>query len=149
MMFSILAPSLFSRWTWPEISWAWIAIASLMFLILSIGGLALVSAMVIRLPADYFSDQPQRGYWIDRHPALRWGGLIAKNLLGIALIGIGIVLSLPGVPGPGLLTILLGVMLTDFPGKRRLECWLIRRPAILSAVNGLRERYNKPPFVVD
>jgi hypothetical protein len=146
-MFFLLIPSLYSRWAWPEHGWAWIAIASLIFLLMSLGGLALVSAIVIRLPADYFAE-PQR-YWTNRHPVLRWSGLIAKNLLGIALIGIGIVLSLPGVPGPGLLTILLGVMLTDFPGKRRLECWLIRRPAILAAVNGLRERYNKPPFVVD
>jgi hypothetical protein len=30
-------------------------------------------------------------------------------------------MSVPGVPGQGLLTILLGVMLLDFPGRRSLE----------------------------
>src|SRR5712691_3920549 len=41
-----------------------------------------------------------------------------------------------------------GVMLLDFPGKRRLEQGLIRCPTVLSAVNLLRQRYRKPPLVV-
>lgn len=134
---------------WPELSWKWFAAGAAMFVAMSLGGLALVSAIVVRLPADYFCNDAQRGYWLQAHPVLRWGGLIAKNIAGLALVGLGIVLSLPGVPGPGFLTILLGIMLMDFPGKRRLECWLIRRPAILSAANALRDRYRRPPFVVN
>lgn len=135
--------------TWPELSWQWLALGALMFVVMSLGGLALVSAIVIRLPSDYFCNDAQRGYWLHSHPVLRWSGLIAKNIAGLGLVGLGIVLSLPGVPGPGFLTILLGIMLMDFPGKRRLECWLIRRPAVLSAANALRERYGRQPFVVN
>jgi hypothetical protein len=40
-------------------------------------------------------------------------------------------------------------MLLDFPGKRRLEQWLVRRAAVLSAINRLRQRYGKPPLVVE
>jgi hypothetical protein len=65
------------------------------------------------------------------------------------LVGFGIVMSLPGVPGQGVLTILLGVMLLDFPGKRELEAKLVSRPQVYRAVNRLRARYGKPPFLLD
>lgn len=133
----------------PDLTWTWLLVGFVTFIVMSIGGLVLVSAILIRLPVDYFSDSPQRGYWADSHPALRWTGLIVKNLAGVALVILGIILSLPGVPGPGFLTILIGVMLTDFPGKRRLECWLIRRPTLNVAVNDLRRKYGKPPFALD
>ena len=80
---------------------------------------------------------------------VRWGAVILKNLLGVFLILVGIVLSLPGVPGQGLLTILLGLIMLDIPGKRPLEAKIIQRPAILSAINNLRAKYNKPPLIVD
>jgi hypothetical protein len=41
-----------------------------------------------------------------------------RNLLGLALVGLGALLSLPAVPGQGLLTIFAGLMLMDLPGKR-------------------------------
>jgi len=37
----------------------------------------------------------------DKHPAIRWAGVIGKNLAGVILIALGVVLSLPGIPGPG------------------------------------------------
>jgi hypothetical protein len=40
----------------------------------------------------------------------------------------GIILALPGVPGQGILTVLIGVMLLEFPGKRRLERAIVGRP---------------------
>ena len=58
-------------------------------------------------------------------------------------------MSLPVVPGPGILIFVLGVMLLDFPGKRRLEQWLVRRATVLRAMNRLRQRYGKPPLVVE
>ena len=48
---------------------------------------------------------------------IRWTGLILKNLLGVLLVILGGIMTLPGVPGPGILTILLGVMLLNFPGN--------------------------------
>ena len=69
-----------------------------------------------------------------------------KNVLGVVLIAVGIVLSLPGVPGQGLLTILVGVLLLDVPGKRRLELRVVRRPKVAAAINRLRARFDKPPL---
>jgi hypothetical protein len=119
------------------------------FVVGSVGGALVVGVLVVRLPADYFRQDRSDNLWIDRHPAVRWTGIILKNLLGALVVGLGIILSMPGVPGPGILTILLGVMLLDFPGKRRLERWLITRQHGLGPVNRLRRRYGRAPFDLD
>ena len=85
----------------------------------------------------------------DRPAAVRVLAIIGKNVLGLLLVALGIVLSIPGVPGQGILTILLGIMLLDFPGKRRFEHWLVSRPKIFSAINKLRQRFSKPALVLD
>ena len=50
------------------------------------------------------------------------------------------------VPGQGLLTILIGVMLTDFPGKYALERRLISQPSIFNAINWIRDKAGKEPL---
>jgi hypothetical protein len=80
---------------------------------------------------------------------VRWGAVILKNILGVFLIALGVILSLPGVPGQGILTILLGLIMIDIPGKRPLEARIIKRPAVLSAINKLRQRYGKPELELD
>jgi hypothetical protein len=120
-----------------------------LYLVAFLGSTVVVAWLVIRLPATYFCDAYPRDVWGDRHPVLRWTGLLLKNLLGILLVVLGGIMSLPVVPGPGILIFVLGVMLLDFPGKRRLEQWLVRRATVLRAMNRLRQRYGKPPLVVE
>ena len=79
---------------------------------------------------------------------LRVAALVGRNLLGVLLILLGLVMSLPGVPGQGLLMVLLGLMLTDIPGKRRLEQALVRRRLVQRAINGVRERFSKPALEI-
>ena len=62
---------------------------------------------------------------------------------------LGILLSLPLVPGQGLLTILIGLLLINFPGKRRLERKLVRRPKVLQFINRIRSRFGQASLVVD
>lgn len=50
---------------------------------------------------------------------------------------------------PGVLTILLGLIMVDIPGKRPLEARIIQRPSVLAAINKLRAKYDKPPLVLD
>jgi hypothetical protein len=45
--------------------------------------------------------------------------------------------------------ILAGIMLLDFPGKRRLVQRIVSQPAVLTSINRLRKRYGRPPLVVD
>lgn len=111
--------------------------------------LGLVTLILVKIPATYFHEDHPRDLWVERSAAFRYTAIIVKNILGVLLIALGIVLSLPGVPGQGLLTILLGIMLVDFPGKRQLERRLISRPNILSTVNRLRHRFGKPALVLE
>ena len=64
-------------------------------------------------------------------------------ILGLMVV-VGMILALPGVPGQGLLTILIGLMLLDLPGKRRLERKIVGRPRILRTINRLRKRFRSP-----
>ena len=111
--------------------------------------LAAIVLVMVKIPANYFSPHYEQDFMPNTHWTVKWGAVILKNLLGVMLIALGIVLSLPGVPGQGLLTILLGLIMLDIPGKRPLEARIIQRPAIQSAINKLRARFNKPPLVLD
>jgi hypothetical protein len=121
----------------------------LIFLVTFTISIAITVVVVVKLPDTYFKASHGREFWVERHPVLRWGGLVAKNLLGAFLVLLGIVLSLPGVPGQGVLTILLGVMLLDFPGKRGLELKLVSRPKVLNTINRIRHRFDRPPLLLD
>jgi hypothetical protein len=110
---------------------------------------AIAALIIVKLPADYFHPSNEREFWVDQHPVLRWAGLILKNIAGVLLVLVGVVMSLPGVPGPGVMTILLGIMLLDFPGKRGLELRLVRRQQVRRALDGVRKRFNQPPLLLD
>nr|ALS88972.1 TIGR02611: TIGR02611 family [uncultured bacterium] len=120
-----------------------------LFLISFVVSTALVSFALVRLPANYFHSSHARAFWEDKHRALRWSGVVLKNLVGLVLIVLGIIMSLPGIPGPGILTILFGLVMMDIPGKRPLETRLVKRPSVLQAINRLRARFDKPPLVLD
>jgi hypothetical protein len=126
--------------------WSSLLIGVLIFLGGFFLNLAIVTIILVKLPADHFSKNRKTRFWAGPRPWLRALGIIGKNIGGILLVALGVVLSLPGVPGQGLLTILLGIMIMDFPGKDRLEQKLLSRPSIVNAINGLRGRFGKPPL---
>lgn len=114
-----------------------------------VGTLAAIPFIVARIRSDYFVDRdPPPGSWRGRHAAIRILLHAGKTGLGVLLVLLGIVLSLPGIPGQGLLTILIGLMLLEFPGKRRMELWLIRRKAISSAIHWIRAKAGRPPLEI-
>ena len=130
--------------TWSKVLWG-----LGLYLGTFIGSTVVVAWLVIRLPATYFCDTYPRDGWDGRRPELRWTGVLLKNLLGVLLVVLGGIMALPVIPGPGILMLVLGVILLDFPGKRRLEQWLVHRATVLNAMNRLRQRYGKPPLVVE
>ena len=120
------------------------------FLLLSVGGLFVVGLLVVRMPATYFCEPSMNDSSVGKRKGVSWWLVrIAKNVLGGVTILVGAVLALPGIPGPGLLIMLFGIMLADFPGKRRLERWMVSQPGILAAINRLRNRHGKPPMVLE
>jgi hypothetical protein len=131
------------------ITWRSVLLGGLLFLVTFAISLAIVSFIVVRIPPDYFKKNRPRKLWPDKHPAVRFLGIFGKNFLGVVLVVLGILMSLPGVPGQGILTILLGIMLLDFPGKRNLEHKLVSRPQVRNAINKLRHKFGKPELVLD
>ena len=137
---------------WIESAWAWIESKEVLLWWLFAGSLALlilspivVAVVVLRLPKDYFAPD-DRGHsmrWI-KHPLVRPVVLVVKNVLGTILLVAGVVMLF--APGQGLLTIAVGVMLVDFPGKRSLQRWLITRRSIWRAINWLRRRAGHEPL---
>jgi hypothetical protein len=110
---------------------------------------AVVIAFLVLMPHDHFLAHGRPLRERIQSPIARGLVTVAKNALGVALVAIGIVLSLPGVPGQGLLTILVGILLLDVPGKRRLEEAIVRRPAVLRGINRLRERFGRRPLELE
>lgn len=126
-----------------------VVLGVILFVVSFAVSLAVISFILVNVPPTYFQQSHPREFWVERHPAIRWAGVIAKNLLGVVLVLLGILMSIPGVPGQGILTILLGIMLLDFPGKRALEYKIVSRPVVLERINRLRHRFSKAPLVLD
>jgi hypothetical protein len=125
-----------------------VAIGVGIFLVTFFANLALVSFILVKIPADYFRAS-QGKFLAKQSPVVRVLALVGKNIAGVILVVLGVLLSLPGVPGQGVLTILLGIMLLDFPGRRRFERWIVSSPKVLKAVNKLRKRFDKPELILD
>ena len=101
--------------------------------------------LVAKIPEDYFlSEQRRQAAWKIRHPAAQLVMLISKNLLGcILLLGGFLMLFLPG---QGILTMVAGLLLIDYPGKFALERKIVNTPTVFKGLNWLRALANKPPF---
>jgi len=115
----------------------WAGAASLLIFTLS---LLCLPWLVAQIPEDYFSANPRP---LDDLGVI---GLLAKNLIGYGLILAGILMLL--LPEQGILTIVTGLLLIDYPGKFRLERQIARQPAILKSLNWLRAKAQKPPLIV-
>jgi hypothetical protein len=118
----------------------WLVAISMVSLI---AGLLLLPVFVTRIPVDYFS-HPHRNRLSasSRHPLIRLLIIGTKNLLGAVLVLAGLLMLF--LPGQGLVMLLVGLMIMNYPGKFALERWLITRPHILPAVNWLRAKFDHP-----
>ena len=50
------------------------------------------------------------------------------------------------LPGQGTVTILIGLALTNFPGKYALEQRIVCQPAVAKTLNRIRQLGGVPPF---
>lgn len=122
----------------------WLAVFSV---VAFIGTLVSIPALVIHIPADYFlhEKRPPAGSTdsgLLQHLLLKG----VKNFIGVLFVMAGLVMLV--LPGQGLLTILIGLMLMNFPGKYALQRTLISQKPVLAAVNRLRSRAGRPPIEI-
>jgi hypothetical protein len=111
-----------------------------------VGSLIAIPLILVRLPADYFDTRTPRHWMKDHHPVLRLLGLVVKNVVGVVFVVVGFAMIF--LPGQGLLTMLIGVSLMDFPRKRELEAKMVGQPTLLGIINAMRHKFEKPPLTL-
>lgn len=109
-------------------------------LVSTLASLWLTRVVLLKLPADHL---------VADATGSTQGRLMRffRNILGIVVVLIGVVLAVPGVPGQGLLTIAVGLVLLDVPGKRKLERKVLGHPRVLAAINKMRARARTAPLL--
>jgi hypothetical protein len=111
-----------------------------------VGSLSAIPMILVRLPADYFDTRTPRHWMKDHHPLLRLSGLVVKNVVGIVFLLAGFAMLF--LPGQGVLTMLIGISLMDFPKKRELEAKMVGQPTVLGVINSMRQKFGKPPLTL-
>ena len=124
----------------------WITVGSV---VMFIATLVVVPMIIARLPADHFQRHMREDH---KPPPERYAGplliwLIFKNVLGVMFLIAGIAMLV--LPGQGVLTMLIGMSLLNFPGKYGMERALVRRRRVLRSLNWIRRRFHREPFVIE
>ncbi|MCF6186191.1 MAG: hypothetical protein L3J49_01775 [Desulfobulbaceae bacterium] len=111
-----------------------------------VGSLLVVPWMVSRLSDEFFIRHRRRvGQRRKRHPVLTFLLWLLRNSIGVILLGSGLVMLV--LPGQGILTILVGIALMDFPGKYRLLERFIELKQVRRSLNWIRRKAGKSEFV--
>jgi hypothetical protein len=99
--------------------------------------------LVALIPEDYFINKKVSRIR-STNPLMWYIILIIKNVIGYSLILGGIMMLV--LPGQGLFTIIIGLMLSNYPGKYSIERKFIAIPSVLKSINWLRKKSDKPPL---
>lgn len=121
--------------------WWFMAVSAAMFVV----GIMTLPWLLSQIPRDYFVTHPvPLAAWKESRPVWRWIVLAARNLVGAVFVIMGTIMLF--TPGQGVLTLLVGVSLMTFPGKRTLELKLIRMKGVLKSINWLRNKSGHAPL---
>ncbi len=121
---------------------AWISLA------LFIVSIAIIPWIVIKIPEDYFHERYRvRVSKNSGHPLIAHLFTVLKNIAGFIFVVLGVLMLI--LPGQGILTILMGLFLMNFPGKYRLERKIVSLPRILKSLNWIRAKANKAPLMIE
>lgn len=104
-----------------------------------VGTAVVLPWLLVKIPPDYFVRKKRsRSRLRDRHPVMGLLVVIFRNFIGLIFVLSGIAMLL--TPGQGLLTILIGFVIMDFPGKYRMQRWIISRGSVRRSINWLRRK---------
>lgn len=122
-------------------------IGSLSVLVL-IAVVIIIPIIVVRLPDDYFvGGKRTPSSWSGRHPFVRAVTLTGKTAAGLFFLLVGTAMLF--LPGQGVLTILIGLTLLNFPGKFKFERKLIGLAPVIRGINWMRKRTRRNALRLD
>ncbi len=129
-------------WSRALLAWDIWAVVSGVSLILCAASALAVPWIARRLRADYLvrPSLPPEAPLSPGRIALR----VLKNLAGVILFIAGI--AMLALPGQGILTMVVALIILDLPGKRRLLSRFIGAPPVFRAINVLRRRGHVQPL---
>ena len=120
----------------------WLGIVSSVIFLVS---LLSIGWLVSLIPSDYFINRKESKFKLN-YPVALIVSVVIKNIFGYILIFGGILMLI--LPGQGLITIFVGLLLSNYPGKYSIEKRIIATPKILKSINWLRKRSNEPPLII-
>ena len=115
----------------------YLGIISVLIFIFSIVGLRL---FIIAIPSDYFINKKRVSALRDSSILLWVFYKIFKTIIGYIFIAIGLLALV--LPGQGILMILIGLMMSDYPKKFDLEKKIIKINTVRKGVNWIRIKSN-------
>jgi len=118
----------------PALAAVVIGLLSLLMMVAAVWGTKL---FIVRVPADYFCRPP---------PLRSPGARILRTVAGVPIVLAGVAMLL--LPGQGVLTIILGLLVMDLPIQHRVAKWLVARPALHRLIDGWRQRAGQPPLQI-
>lgn len=122
----------------------WLAAVSF---IVFFASLLLIPWIVTKIPSDYFTHPKRQKYlWSDQPKIVRYLFVFLKNILGVMLVLGGITLLF--FPGQGIVTMMIGLLIIDFPYKYKVERWIIKHPVVLRSINRLRKKAKQRPLEI-
>ncbi len=101
-----------------------------------IGSLIAIPIVLVRLPEDYLVHPPAKTKSVAQK--------VMKNALGVTLVAIGVAMLV--LPGQGILMVIVGLTLVDFPGRQRLLLKLMKQPKVQRVITKIRARVGRPPL---
>ena len=102
-----------------------------------VAGLVVVRWLLVSLPCDHFiKSEPQRTGFVR----------VARQVGGVVLVLLGVLMLV--LPGPGIVTIALGVALFDSAKKHEVLRKILSGKRVREALDDLRARAKKGPFIL-
>lgn len=111
-----------------------------------VASLIIVPIILARLPSNYFLAENSTQIVSKTNKSVFFGvNKLIQNIVGVFLILAGIAMLV--LPGQGVLTILIGLGVTNFPAKYKLERKLVSKKSVFKSLNWMRKRAGKEPFI--
>jgi hypothetical protein len=124
---------------WGGIPWTrvteWLLAAFVIFVVFYV----LAGAIFVALPRDAFvrMSRESSGIAVPR---------VVQKSAGAILVVLGLFLSLPGIPGPGFVFVILGLAFLGVLEPKTLVRLLVRNARLMERIDRLRKRFGQPPF---